>query len=35
MLYAIFAPIGVYKFKDLYLKMRYWVKRPDLKGKGQ
>ena len=22
MLYAIFAPIGVYKFKDLYLKMR-------------
>lgn len=35
LLYAIFAPIGVYKFKDLYLKMRYWVKRPDLKGKGQ
>jgi glycosyltransferase involved in cell wall biosynthesis len=35
MLYAIFAPIGVYKIKDLYLKMRYWVKRPDLKGKGQ
>jgi glycosyltransferase involved in cell wall biosynthesis len=35
MLYAIFAPIGVYKLKDLYLKMRYWVKRPDLKGKGK
>lgn len=33
MLYAIFAPIGLSKIKDLYLKLRFWLKRPDLKGK--
>jgi len=35
MLYAIIAPIGVHRLKDFYLKLRYWVKRPDLKGKGK
>ena len=35
MLYAIFAPIGVHRLKDFYLKMRYWVKRPDKKAKGK
>jgi glycosyltransferase involved in cell wall biosynthesis len=32
-LYALFAPFGVKKLKDVYLKIRFWVKRPDLKGK--
>ncbi len=33
MLYAVFAPLGISKVKDFYLKMRFRVKRPDLKGK--
>ena len=32
-LYAVFAPLGFYKLKDLYLRLKYWIKRPDRKGK--
>ncbi|HSM25211.1 MAG TPA: glycosyltransferase family 2 protein [Anaerolineaceae bacterium] len=32
-LYAIFAPLGLYKIKDLYLKLKFKLKRPDLMGK--
>ena len=32
-LYALFAPLGLYKAKDLFLKLKYKLKRPDLKGK--
>ena len=31
--YALFAPLGLYKVKDLYLKLKYKLNRPDLKGK--
>lgn len=31
--YAVFAPLGLKKIKNLYLKLRFWLKRPDLKGK--
>lgn len=32
-LYSIFAPMGFDKLKNIYLKLRYRIKRPDLKGK--
>jgi glycosyltransferase involved in cell wall biosynthesis len=32
-LYAVFAPFGLKKIKGLYLKLRFWLKRPDIKGK--
>lgn len=32
-LYAIFAPLGLYKIKELYLRLRYKLNRPDLKGR--
>lgn len=33
MTYAIFAPIGLKKLKQIFLKLKFLVKRPDLKGK--
>lgn len=33
MIYAIFAPLGLKQVKKLYLKLKFWAKRPDLKGK--
>ena len=33
MMYAIFAPIGLKKLKQIFLKLKFLVKRPDLKGK--
>lgn len=33
MLYAILAPLGLQKLKYIYLKIRYLIKRPDLKSK--
>jgi len=33
MLYAILAPLGLQKLKFIYLKIRYLLKRPDLKSK--
>lgn len=33
MVYAIFAPLGLKQVKNLYLKLKFWAKRPDLKGK--
>ncbi len=33
MIYAIFAPFGLKQVKNLYLKLKFWAKRPDLKGK--
>lgn len=30
--YAMIAPLGLYKLKDLYLKVKFKVKRPDIKG---
>ncbi len=35
MLYSIFAPLGLTKIKSLYLRLRFLVRRPDLKGKGK
>jgi glycosyltransferase involved in cell wall biosynthesis len=34
-LFSIFAPLGVIKLKDVYLKLRFWLKRPDLRGKNK
>jgi hypothetical protein len=33
MTYAVFAPLGLKQVKNLYLKLKFWAKRPDLKGK--
>ncbi len=33
MIYALIAPLGFKKIKDLYLKLRFRITRPDLKGK--
>ncbi|MDO9087432.1 MAG: glycosyltransferase family 2 protein [Anaerolineaceae bacterium] len=32
-LFAIFAPLGLIKLKDIYLRLRFWMNRPDLRGK--
>lgn len=34
-LYSVFAPIGFEKLKNLYLNLRYRIKRPDLQGKNE
>ncbi len=34
-LYSIFAPFGFEKLKNLYLKLRFRIKRPDLQGKNE
>ncbi len=34
-LFSIFAPLGVIKLKDVYLKLKFWLKRPDLRGKNK
>ena len=34
-LFTIVSPFGLKKLKNLYLKMRFWLTRPDLKGKSK
>ena len=32
MIYALFAPLGLSSVKSLFLKVKFWIKRPDRKG---